>query len=286
MKIVKFVGGLGNQMFQYAFYLTLAKKFKHVKADLGEYNLHEIHNGFELENIFPIKLNRATNFELNLLLPTNRKWTWRKLRRIAGTRTAYWEDSPEFQFHEHLLKNKQSQYYNGYWQNVAYINLVEDQIRASFLFPIMEDEKNSTIKSIIQNHPNTVSVHVRRGDYNDHVTLGGICTNEYYQKSITYMKNKLEEPLFIFFSNDITWCKQNFRDLNAQFIDWNIGKDSFRDMQLMSFCTHNIIANSSFSWWAAWLNQNPSKITVSPNKWINVPNLDTSGMILPSFITF
>src|SRR5690606_38192956 len=167
--------------------------------------------------------------------------------------------------------------------------MVAEELREHFQFPQITDIKNKELIQHIQQR-NSVSLHVRRGDYliasNQH--LGSICDNAYYEKAITYINEKTDSPLFVIFSNDIPWCKETFNNIDAIFVDWNTGNQSYIDMQLMSLCKHNIIANSSFSWWGAWLNNNPDKIVVSPNKWINEtrPNTDGRGLILDSFVIF
>jgi len=285
MKVVKFLGGLGNQMFQYAFYLSLEKHFKNVKADLSDFESYALHNGFELEKIFNIHLKPASTFDLRLLLPENRKWIWRKLRRLYNAKDAYWEEFPQFVFHKQVLEETKSKYYWGYWQHINYFQAIEKDIRAAFRFPEMSDEKNISLAKRIKEN-SSVALHVRRGDYIQHPILGGLCDEEYYKKSIDYINEQVESPLFIIFSNDIAWCKEQFGNLNAVFVDWNTGRDSYIDMQLMSMCKHFIIANSSFSWWGAWLQASPDKIVISPKKWVNDDSADTSGLILPSFITF
>src|SRR5690606_18414183 len=265
MKIVKFLGGLGNQMFQYGFYLALQKKFKKVKADLSDFETYPLHNGFELNDIFDINLNIVSKFDLNLYLPHNRKWIWRKLRRLYNTKQAYIEETMPFAYNKTIFSDKQNRYYWGYWQHIDYVNMVAEELREHFQFPQITDIKNKELIQHIQQR-NSVSLHVRRGDYliasNQH--LGSICDNAYYEKAITYINEKTDSPLFVIFSNDIPWCKETFNNIDAIFVDWNTGNQSYIDMQLMSLCKHNIIANSSFSWWGAWLNNNPVKIVVSP----------------------
>lgn len=285
MKIVKFLGGLGNQLFQYAFYLSLAQRFKYVKADLIDFEDYKLHNGFELETIFNIKLLEISSFQRNIYTRNNGSWIWRKLRRIYNTKNAYFEESPMFAYSEQIFEDKKNRYYWGYWQHIDYINQVEDLLRDNLIFPPIKDAENLHIQDLIQQH-NSISLHVRRGDYLQEPLFKDICTEEYYQKSIKYMLETQESPLFIIFSNDISWCKAQFNDLNAIFVEHNSGINSFKDMQLMSKCKHHIIANSSFSWWGAWLNDSPDKIVISPRKWINDSNLDTSGLVLPTFITF
>ncbi|PRD46220.1 alpha-1,2-fucosyltransferase [Sphingobacterium haloxyli] len=289
MKIVKFLGGLGNQMFQYAFYLTLQNKFKKVKADLTDFETYPLHNGFELNSIFGIELDTVSKFELNLYLPHNRKWIWRKLRRLYRTKHAYMEETMSFAYDKAIFSDTQNRYYWGYWQDVDYVNMVAQELREHFRFPVLNDSKNKELLRHIRQHT-TVALHVRRGDYLNEVNthLGSVCDTAYYERAIAYILEKVASPLFVVFSNDIPWCQETFAHIDAVFVDWNTDRQSYIDMQLMSLCNHNIIANSSFSWWGAWLNSNTDKIVVSPNKWINTEreNSDGRGLILDSFVTF
>jgi len=285
MKIVKFLGGLGNQLFQYAFFLALKQKFKCVKADLIDFEDYELHNGFELETIFNIKLPKINSFERNLYSQKNRNWSWRKLRRMCFTKNAYFEESPQFAYAGQIFEENKSRYYWGYWQHIDYVNHVASLLHKHLIFPPLEDAKNIQIQHLVNNY-NAISLHVRRGDYLKEPLFKDICTEEYYQKSIQYILETQDSPLFVVFSNDIKWCKSEFKDINAIFVEHNSGSNSFRDLQLMSLCKHHIIANSSFSWWGAWLNDNPDKVVVSPKKWINDATIETTGLILPTFVTF
>lgn len=282
MKIVKFLGGLGNQLFQYAFFRALQQTFPKVKADLSGYDSYGLHNGFELERIFAIQLPQLTPFEHRLFNWQDRRWIQRKLRRIYGTKRAYCEESKLFGYDETVFGKRGHRYYWGYWQHIGYIEPVADQLRMDFRFPIFTDQKNIELAEALA-HGNTVSVHVRRGDYINDSLLGGICDVGYYQRALAHIGAHVEHPRFIFFSDDIPWCRANFPLANSTFVDWNTGLDSFRDMQLMTLCKHHIIANSSFSWWGAWLNTQHDKIVVSPSRWVTTDGLDLSGIILPEF---
>ncbi|WP_433901435.1 alpha-1,2-fucosyltransferase [Sphingobacterium puteale] len=285
MKVVKFLGGLGNQLFQYAFLLALQQKFKTVRADLRYFEDYPLHNGFELEAVFNITLTQLSVFETNIYTSENNKWLWRKLRRLYRAKNIRHEETSFFSYSKEIFEDKKNRYYWGYWQHIDYINRVAPLLRQHLKFPSFKDSENIQIQHLIQ-QKNSVSLHVRRGDYLQEPLFKDICTEEYYQKSVQYILETQESPLFIVFSNDIAWCKSRFKDLNAIFVEHNTGSNSFRDLQLMSLCKHNIIANSSFSWWGAWLNDNPDKVVISPRKWINEPNIDTSGLVLPSFVTF
>src|SRR5690606_32306903 len=126
---------------------------------------------------------------------------------------------------------------------------------------------------------NSVSIHVRRGDYVGHPVLGGICDLAYYQKAIRSIEKKLKDPLFVVFSNDMDWCRTHLNLPDAAFVDWNRGEQSYRDMQLMALCKNHILANSSFSWWGAWLNPANEKLVVSPKRWVKTPGVDPAALI-------
>lgn len=282
MKVVKFLGGLGNQLFQYAFFRALQQTFPKVKADLSGYDAYGLHNGFELERIFGIQLPQLTPFERRLFNWQDRRWLQRKLRRVYGTKKAYREEKEPFGYDGAIFGERRHRYYWGYWQHIGYIEPVADQLRIDLRFPIFTDQRNIELAEALS-VGNTVSVHVRRGDYLGDPLLGGICDVEYYRRALAFIEQHVDHPHFIFFSDDIPWCRVAFPMANAVFVDWNTGLESFRDMQLMSLCKHHIIANSSFSWWAAWLNTYSDKIVVSPNRWVTIDGLDLSGIVLSGF---
>ncbi|MEX2592686.1 MAG: alpha-1,2-fucosyltransferase [Anditalea sp.] len=284
MKVVKFLGGLGNQMFQFAFYLSLKQHFGKVKADLTGFEDYSLHYGFELEKVFPIQLEKASPFELRIYGQERRDWITRKLRRIYNTKHAWHPEKEEFGFDPLIYQDSSPRYFWGYWQHCLYHQAITPQLRKAFEFKRKLEGKNLAVGQQVKKTP-SVSIHVRRGDYLDHPILGDICNLDYYQKGIEVMKEKVENPQFVVFSNDIAWCRSNLSLSEAIFVDWNKGENSHRDMQLMALCRHHIIANSSFSWWGAWLNPHGEKIVVSPEKWINTPGVDTSGLIHHKWIT-
>lgn len=281
MKIVRILGGLGNQMFQYAFYKALEKRHKKVLADLTLFKDYELHNGFELNDVFGIDLREAPQFIINLYDTPNKKWLFRKLRRIINLKNTYKEEIHEFLFDPSFLSDPKPRLYYGYWQNEQYFEDID--IRNDFKFKSPLSEKNQQILNRIEN-TQSVSIHIRRGDYVNHPLLGNICELPYYQAAISLMDSKLKNPSYFIFSNDITWCKTHLSLEKATYIDWNTAKDSYIDMQLMSACKHQIIANSSFSWWGAWLNQNPNKIVIAPDKWINGEKFNNSEIVPKTWI--
>lgn len=270
MVIIQVIGGLGNQMFQYAFYKSLQGKGIKVYADLSDFEQYTLHNGYELERIFNLKVKKPSKFLLSLFRPNQSKWIFRKLKRVLNLKKTYKVEENEFCFDASFLSNT-NHYYSGYWQNEGYFLSIADKIRVDFKFPEIEGIENQTIMQQII-YTESVAIHVRRGDYLKDPLLGNICNLDYYEQAISSINSKIKDAQFFIFSDDIAWCKQNLKLENAAYIDWNKGNHSYIDMQLMSNCKHNIIANSSFSWWAAWLNKNKAKIVVAPKKWINDSN--------------
>ena len=154
-------------------------------------------------------------------------------------------------------------YVDGYWQSAKYFEGIEDVLREEFKFPKPSHNKNDVLIEEMRNSC-SVSIHVRRGDY-----LGGfpVMDMSYYTPAMQFIKEKYKNAHFYVFSNDIVWCREHFVGEEFTFVDWNTGTDSYYDMYMMSQCKHNIIGNSSFSWWAAWLNANNDKVVIAPSIW-------------------
>ncbi len=282
MKIVRFLGGLGNQMFQYAFYKALKQQFKQVKADIHEFDKYTLHNGFELEEIFPVQLKYASLLEISLLDHRNRAWKYRKLRKLLFMKGEYYEEWPFFSYKASLFSDHAPKLYWGYWQHHRYVDRVADQLRKEFVFPCLRPSKNLDLLKALEREGNSVAIHVRRGDYLKDAYLGGLVNLAYFEHGISYMKERLGHPRFYIFSDDMAWCKENLPlGKDATFVDWNKGVESYRDMQLISQCKHAIISNSSFSWWGAWLNQHPDKIIIVPKIWMRSADIPNTAQMHP-----
>lgn len=277
MKIVNVIGGLGNQMFQYSFALALKNITKgKVKLDIGNFTGYKLHNGFEIGKIFTNYLEIANGKEVKKISYQSNDVYSKVLKKIFKRKKfEFYEQKMEYKEFSSIIDKK---YFKGYWQSEKYFYVIKDEIKNFFKFPEIKDNKNMKILKRI-NSSNSVSIHIRRGDYVSHPIHGGICSIAYYKKAIEHLKINVKEPVFYIFSNDIQWCKENLNLSEANYIDWNQGEMSFRDMQLMSECQHNIIANSSFSWWGAWLNNNTDKIVVAPSKWFNSENMNIKDLI-------
>ena len=267
--IICFSGGLGNQMFQYAFYKAQCINSQKVIGDISSYKC-VTNMPFSIENVFPkikIYFNSGSINE-------------KKLNEIAekrGIKFLIYNEDSVYQVNKKeadlSLLNVSSGFFRGIFQTYKYASLVEKELRREFIFDIEKREELLKISRKIVKE-GYISVHIRRGDYlleSNAQYLGGICTQEYYERAIYYMKKQKENCRFCFLSDDIQWVKQNFNVENSIYIESNNFSqyEDWYDMYLMSICKHNIIANSTFSWWGAWLNQNPEKIVIAPKKWVN-----------------
>ena len=162
-------------------------------------------------------------------------------------------------------------YLCGYWQSEKYFKDIREVILKEFTFPIQAVKSNVKLTDQMKLE-NSVSIHVRRSDYLTEQNLkvyGNICTEKYYSNAINYIEGIIDNPHYYVFTDDLQWAKEYFKGDNYTIVSENRGKDSYIDMYLMSQCKHNIIANSSFSWWGAWLNQNPDKKVLAPKKWFH-----------------
>ena len=268
MIIVKFIGGLGNQMFQYAFYRFLKGKYENVKADITDFFSYELHNGYELERIFNFKVDKANFYEILQLRDENRKGIFFKIKRkIFGKKSSHIKQE-DFNFT--LLSKKQDLYLDGTWGGEKYFKDIEGIIRKEFTIKFTPDKQNQSIMDQISDC-DSISIHVRRGDHVNH-KLHGACSMEYYKNAIEKLMEDINKPHFFIFSDDPQWTKKNIKlSFPTTYVNINDTEKGYEDLRLMSSCKHNIIANSTFSWWGAWLNNNPEKIVIAPEKWFTDP---------------
>ena len=259
MVIIQFLGGLGNQMFEYALYYSFHKKGLNTKIDLSAFEKESTHNGYELERVFAVKGKYCSVIEKRCI-----KAISKVLHILFGH--PYKEKTQDQYVYNAKVSSIRFGFLKGYWQTEKYFLGVENDIRKKFTFPALEDAQNIAIAEKIKS-TNSVSLHIRRGDYLTDGRDFGLSLG-YYQQAIKHINENGQEPVFFIFSDNIEWAKENIKNTPAFYIDWNKNENSYIDMQLMSLCKHNIIANSSFSWWGAWLNQNKNKIVITPEKWM------------------
>ena len=260
-------------MFQYALYLSLKKKYpkEKIKIDISMFETYGLHNGFELKRIFDIDAEYASREEIRELSFYIKIYKLQRIfRKIFPVRKTECVEKYDFKFMSEVWSNC-DRYYEGYWQSPLYFDEIEQEIKKMFIFP-KPIGGNKKIEEIMKT-VNSVSIHVRRGDYLNAKSFMGICELDYYEKAIEYINSEIKDPYFFIFSNDIKWCEENLRQFlktdKLMFISNNVGKESYWDMYLMSCCNNMILANSSFSWWAAYLNKNKEAKVLAPKKWVN-----------------
>lgn len=273
MIVVKLIGGLGNQMFQYAAGKALALHHQ-TKLFIDKTDLEKDAGGaytqrkFEL-SCFNITAELATEKELSLFSANDSNKIQRVFNRFFPSvkKQVVFTESGHL-FHPSFFKTPVNTYLNGFWQTEKYFLNCQEEIRKEFtlksLLPAQIQELLNKINS-----GNSVSLHIRRGDY---VTLKsanqfhGLIGMEYYKQATEFIASQKGNINVFVFSDDLTWCQENIKlNCPVHFVQHQAGAEF--DMFLMSRCSHNIIANSSFSWWGAWLNNNPNKIVVIPAHW-------------------
>lgn len=256
--LIKISGGIGNQMFQYAFGKCFEKRGRKVTYELSYYNnIGDRH--FTLKDVF-----NKTSFVFQNLECRNPELPVYYDQDVKTNK--------EYQANMKLL-DLCAGYFIGYWQSWKYAYIVREELLREFIFP---DEKEEMLRKISRDiaSENSVSIHIRRGDYlneeNERI-FAGICNENYYENAIQYMSTRTADVKFYIFSNDIEWVRHTYHGKNVFIVEQSLFENyqDWYDMYLMSCCKHNIIANSTFSWWGAWLNQNRNKIVIAPQKVVN-----------------
>lgn len=285
MIIVKLIGGLGNQMFQYALGRKLAiLKDVQLKLDISWYVNSEFGRDVEREyslNHFNIVECLASEDELKPYLKKKSLLfrIARKIRReLSGVNNVGYDPK--------ILESPDGSYIDGFWQSEKYFADIADIIRHDFTLKNELSDFAKTIKSQA-GEVNSVSLHVRRGDFVSDKkvnSLIGSCGIDYYHSAIRLVSESIEQPCFFVFSDDIEWVKAN---LETEVPMIYVSRPELRDYEeliLMSMCKHNIVANSSFSWWGAWLNINPGKMVIAPKRWFASNKMGSNELVPESWI--
>lgn len=272
MIIVKIKGGLGNQLFQYAFGLYLknslnSEVFYCIDVDKKNKNLTKRELGiskfnFTLKTVDYKSVERYKLFDSGILDRIEHKL--HRLFPILNYNGYVVEPTNHEMISTKFIRN--NCFYDGYWQNLNYLKSNNQSLIENLKLKdgIKDENTFNKIKSV---ENNSVSIHVRRGDYisiKKNADIFSISSIDYYKKAIEIIEKKITNPEYFIFSDDIEWCKLNFKVGNFHFIT---GNSAEQDLLLMSKCRHNIIANSTFSWWAAWLNNYENKIVIAPYNW-------------------
>ena len=276
MIYVRIRGGLGNQLFQYSAARSLADRLNvNLGLDTREYNVDSpfemglknfnIRAEFNPKGLIKHKKNGFSKYILDIAL--------------GNHKNVYKETNLGFNNLFHSLHNKT--YLKGYWQSEKYFENNQKNIFKDLQIIALQSKKNIKISENISK-TNSVSLHIRRGDYVTNSAYNmkhGTCSLDYYKRSVDYLSKSLNKNFTIFaFSDDPEWVFKNLKlPMDIQFIEHNSSKKDYEDLRLMSQCNHNIIANSSFSWWGAWLNKSPKRTIISPKEWYidkNIKNID------------
>lgn len=285
MIIIKICSGLGNQMFQYAFLLAMKKRFPKEKIvyDDTTYIFHDVHHGFELSKYFNLDTPKLKWENYRKIYPfcytvIQHEWTKKiykksgifkagisKLDNVFGEKVVHHKDKKVYQYTPEVFdisNQDKTILYEGYWQNINYYLGMEKELREVFDFTTMMklSEGEERLLELIENSE-AVGIHVRRGDYINNPAFD-LCNKEYFQKAIDYLTGQKKRLKLFFFTDDRAYVEEVYKEYNPCVI--NHPENSGLDMYLMSRCKHNIIANSSYSFWAAYLNSNEDKVVVAP----------------------
>jgi Glycosyl transferase family 11 len=293
--ITRLIGGLGNQMFQYAAGRALAlRRGAALKLDVTGFAAVGTHTKrrYELDS-FPIQGSAASDVDLARFDRAGRARSPRLdrvLRALGiGLRDGAWPIycEPHFQFDPVMPQLQAPVYLDGYWQSDRYFSDIAGVLRQEFTVAAPLDRENEALAAGID-AVNAVSLHVRRGDYvADPATnrFHGVCSPDYYQRAVDYVTTRVGVPHLFVFSDDQQWTRANLRfAVPMTFVDANPPDCGYRDMRLMARCRHHIVANSSFSWWGAWLNSSREKIVVAPRRWFGASSNNTRDLIPPDWV--
>jgi hypothetical protein len=269
MFVFQLMGGVGNQMFQYAAARALSLKrnipFK-VEFD-DPYTF--VKRSYNLD-FFNVSVDFASSEELNACKPKKRfekRW-WLLTGRNPDNKLV--REKADYIFDTAFFDIPDGAYITGFWQAEQYLLPIRDVLLKELQPRFEPSAPNAKVLQQVAD-TNAVSLHIRRGDY---VTVAktsnvhGTCDMEYYKRAMAYIASKVNNPVFFIFSDDMPWVKEHLpNDYPLVFVDMNDEKNSYEDLRIMSSCNHHIIANSSFSWWGAWLNNKNDKIVICPARW-------------------
>lgn len=277
MIIIQMAGGLGNQMFQYALYRQLISMGKIVKMD-DEAGFKEDKQRNPALAPFGITYERASRKEIIRMTDASMFPLTRIRRKLFGRHShSYFEENKRFQ---RKIFDWDNVYLEGYWQSEKYFSEVAETLKKEFGLESVRENHSSGCGFSEQaekylreiDKTQAASIHIRRGDYllpQNQVLFGNICTERYYEKAMKMIADRYPDVTFYLFTNDSewakTWIEKPYRIIP---VEWAEAKD-YELLTLMSRCKHNILANSSFSWWASYLNENPDKMVIAPDKWLN-----------------
>lgn len=290
MIVTQLTGGLGNQMFQYALGRALSLKhgtgllFDTRPFDYQSYT--DTKRSYELY-VFDLPGRVANESELKKWGIPNRFKVLinRYLKLGLDPYPKYYLKERGHRFQREILMCPDNHYLSGFWQSEKYFAHIRSTLLSDFGGRAKKiSQRNERLASEIS-ATDSISLHVRRTDYVTNASANkhhGLCSLEYYKQAMKIIEEKVQKPTYYIFSDDPSWSKTNIKSKHKiVYISHNQSREAHEDIRLMSQCQHNIIANSSFSWWGAWLNQNKDKIVIAPKRWLADMSVDTSDR-LPS----
>jgi hypothetical protein len=289
--IVKLLGGLGNQMFQYATGRAVAQRLGvQLLLDVSAFVQYDLRR-YELDE-WAIRARVARSDELAQVGVAANSTSWLSRIRMALGRNKHFLNGfmeASFAYDPGILHVTAPVYLDGYWQSDRYFLEIAEALRQEFVLKHPLDGNNQRMAARIRDSgAQAVSLHIRRGDYvsNPHTAqYHGICSLEYYRAAANHVATRVSDSHFFVFSDDLAWVSENLRlDYAMTLVDVNGADRGVWDMALMKACRHHVIANSSFSWWGAWLNPHADKIVVAPKRWFSGTSHDTSDLIPASWI--
>ncbi|MGQ9492108.1 MAG: alpha-1,2-fucosyltransferase [Anaerolineae bacterium] len=291
MVIVKLIGGLGNQMFQYAAGRALALHHRTpLKLDISGFAEYRLRT-YRLHH-FRIQAELATPREVAHVTGMDRTGLWKRVFwRIQHwmpyyRRCTFQEDTLR-PYDPNIWRTPRDVYLDGYWQSEKYFADVADIIRREFQ---LKEEPSASSRAVANRMHDcqAISLHVRRGDYVSNPRthrVHGVCSLEYYRRCIAFIVERVERPTFFVFSDDMAWTREHVPiEGLVEYVTHNGAERDYEDLWLMSQCRHHILANSSFSWWGAWLNPNPDKLVLAPQRWFNDSTLNTRDLLPEGWI--
>jgi hypothetical protein len=295
MIISKLISGLGNQLFQYAMgrQLSLIKNVP-LKLDTSFFESQNLRS-YKLHH-YNIRAGIADKKEVDRLLHVYKSMSvfarsYRKAEKLLlpKQKRSYFRENEWWVYEPELLAAGSNVYLDGYWQHYRYFQNLHPEI---FKELTVKENYTAPVKKIIAEisaDMSSVSIHIRRGDYltdSQAYNFMGIMPPEYYDQAMAYIRQKVTNPSYYIFSDDLNWVKDHLKiEGAATFMDIEGGSKDYIELDMMSKCSHNIIANSSFSWWGAFLNQNPDKIVVAPKQWVRPDDINKKIQLqFPSWI--
>ncbi len=290
MVITELIGGLGNQMFQYATARAIATKYASlVKLDVTPFRTSYTLHAYALGHL-SIQETFATPAEINRLTAPSRlaRVVNRALLPFPMLRRVVRKEKQLFVYDPLVAEPFGTLYLSGYWQNERYFREIAPALRAEFRLKTPPTQVSEQVADQIR-AVNAVCVHVRRADYvtNSNTTAWhGICGLDYYTAALTRLKAHVAAPHFFVFSDDAEWARANLQfDDPVTFVSHNRADRNYEDLWLMNLCQHHVVANSSFSWWGAWLASNPRQLVIAPGQWVAAPDVDASGIVPEGWYT-